>query len=79
MNYGLVPLLTQSRRRKFAVVQAEAGRHQADSATCGNDLEGMVGNTVACSAVTAGQTSPDIVTVTAVQGDNITYKYVPAS
>jgi len=79
MSYGLVPMLPKAIVESSLLFKLKQDGHQADSATCGNDLEGMVGNTVACSAVTAGQTQSYIVTVTAVQGDNITYKYTPAS
>jgi len=78
MNYGLVPLLPKSVVEGSLLFKLKQGGHPADSATCANDLEGIVGNTVACSAVTAGQTQSYVLTVTAVQGDNITYKYAPA-
>jgi hypothetical protein len=75
MKYGLIPLLAQpvlAASLQFELRQV--GQHP-DSATCASDLEGRVGNTVECTTVTAGVPQTYVLTVTAVQGQNITFKY----
>jgi hypothetical protein len=75
MNYGVVPVLPKAVVQSSLLFQMnQIGRHP-DSATCTNDLEGKLGNTVECTTLTAGQTQTYILTVTMVTGDNITYKY----
>jgi hypothetical protein len=56
----------------------QIGQHP-DAASCADDLQGKVGNAVECMTTTAGRNQVYILTVTAVQGENITYKYTPKS
>jgi hypothetical protein len=77
MNYGLVPALPKVVVESSLLFQLKQIGQHPDSATCANNLEGQLGNTVECTTLTAGQTQTYILTVTAVQGDNITYKYAP--
>jgi hypothetical protein len=75
MRYGLVPVLLKAVVESSLVFQLkQAGKHP-DSASCAGDLEGKVGNTVECTAMSNGQAQGYILTVTAVQGDNVTYRY----
>lgn len=75
MNYGLVPMLPKAVVQSSLLFQmSQIGQHP-DSVNCTNDMEGKLGNTVECTTLTAGQTHTYILTVTAVQGDNISYKY----
>jgi Domain of unknown function (DUF4333) len=77
MNYDLVPVLPKAVAANSLLFQMnQIGKHP-DSATCAGDLEGKPGNTVECTTLTAGQTQTYILTVTAVTGENITYKYAP--
>ena len=77
MNYALVPILPKAVVQGSLVFQMNQIGQHPDSVTCAGDLEGKLGNTVECTALTAGQTKTYILTVTAVTGDNITYKYAP--
>ena len=79
MKYGLIPMLAQPVVASSLVFQLRQIGQHPDNATCAGDLEGIVGNTVECTATTGGQQQSYILTVTAVQGDNITYKYAPKS
>ncbi len=75
MNYHLVPILpTAVAEGSLAYQLKQTGQHP-DSVTCAGNLEGKLGNTVECTTVTAGHTRTYILTVTTVDGDNITYKY----
>jgi hypothetical protein len=77
MSYALVPLLPQAVVAQSLLFQMnQIGKHP-DSATCAGDLQGQLGTTVQCTTLTAGQTQTYLLTVTAVHGDNITYKYAP--
>jgi hypothetical protein len=75
VKYGLVPVLAQSVAASSLMFQLHQTGQHPDTATCAGDLEGKVGTTVECTAVTAGQSQTYVLTVTAVQGDNVTYKY----
>jgi hypothetical protein len=75
MRYGLISVLAKPVVESSLLFQLKQTGQQPDSAACAGDLEGMLGNTVECTTVTAGQTQRYILTVTAVSGDNITYKY----
>jgi hypothetical protein len=75
LKYGLVPILAQAVAAASLIFQLRQTGQHPDTATCAGDLEGKVGNTVECTSGTAGQTQTYVLTVTAVQGDNITYKY----
>jgi hypothetical protein len=75
MKYALIPVLAQPVVASSLIFQLRQIGQHPDSATCAGDLEGKVGNTVECTTVTAAQNQTYILTVTAVQGDNITYKY----
>jgi hypothetical protein len=77
MSYGLVPMLPRAAVEGSLLFQMKQIGQHPDSATCAGDLEGQLGNTVECTTLTAGQTQTYVLTVTAVQGDNITYKYAP--
>lgn len=77
MSYGLVPVLPKAVAESSLRFQMNQIGQHPDSVTCANDLEGKLGNTVECTTLTAGQTKTYILTVTAVTGENITYKYAP--
>jgi uncharacterized protein DUF4333 len=75
MKYGLIPVLAQPVLAASLQFQLnQIGKH-TDTATCASDLEGAVGNTVECTTVTAGVPQTYVLTVTAVQGQSITFKY----
>ncbi|GAC1401461.1 MAG: hypothetical protein NVS4B6_25440 [Mycobacterium sp.] len=74
MKYGLIPVLAQPVLAASLQFQLrQVGKHP-DTATCASDLEGKVGNTVECTTVTAGVPQTYVLTVTAVQGQSITFK-----
>ena len=75
MKYGLIPVLSKAVAEASLLFQLRQTGQHPDSATCPGDLEGRPGTTLECTTVTAGQTQTYILTVTAVQGDNITYKF----
>ncbi|MUL47682.1 DUF4333 domain-containing protein [Mycobacterium sp. CBMA293] len=77
MQYGLVPMLPKAVVESSLIFQMKQVGPQPDSATCAAGLEGKPGTTVDCTTLTAGQPAAYVLTVTAVQGDNITYKYAP--
>ncbi|MUL76384.1 DUF4333 domain-containing protein [Mycolicibacterium sp. CBMA 226] len=77
MQYGLVPMLPKGVVESSLIFQLKQVGPQPDSATCVSGLEGKPGTTVDCTTRTAGQAAAYVLTVTAVQGDNITYKYAP--
>lgn len=79
MKYGLIPVLLKSVVESSLVFQLRQTGKNPDSVACSGDLQGRVGNTVECSIDTAGQSQTFIVTVTAVQGESISYKYTPKS
>ena len=75
MDYGLVPVVPKAALEGSLVAQLrQAGQHP-DSATCAGDLQGKVGNVIECTTLTGGQTQAYVLTVTAVPGGNVTYKY----
>jgi hypothetical protein len=75
MNYGLVPVLPKAVVEGSLVFQLHQVGQHPDSATCAGDLEGKVGTTLECTTLSAGQTETYVLTVTAVPGANVTYKY----
>jgi hypothetical protein len=75
MKYGLVPVLSKEVVESSLVFQLRQTGQNPDSATCAGDLQGKIGSTVECTINSAGQRQTYIVTVTAVQGENITYKF----
>ena len=75
MRYGLIPVLAKAVVEGSLVFQLKQTGQQPDSATCASDLEGKLGDTVECTVMTAGKAQQYVLTVTAVTGDNITYKY----
>ena len=75
MQYGLVPVLPKPVVEGTLVYQLKQSGQHPDAATCAGDMEGTPGNTVECTTTTDGQTQRYLLTVTAVNGDNITYKY----
>jgi uncharacterized protein DUF4333 len=75
LKYGLIPVLAEAVAASSLIFQLRQTGQHPDTANCAGDLEGKVGNTVECTAVTAGQPQTYVLTVTAVHGDNITYKY----
>jgi hypothetical protein len=79
LRYGLIAALDQTTIANSLVDQLRKAGQQPDSATCAGDLEGKIGNTVTCTAVTGAHSQAYLVTVTAVDGANITYRYTPAS
>ena len=77
MNYALVPMLPKDVVAKSLLAQlAQIGQHP-DSATCTDNLEGKLGNTVECTTVSGAQTQTYVLTVAAVQGGSITFQFVP--
>lgn len=77
MDYGLVPVVPKTALEGSLVSQLrQAGQHP-DSATCAGDLQGKVGNVIECTILTGGQTQAYVLTVTAVPGGNVTYKFDP--
>jgi hypothetical protein len=79
LRYGLIPALDQAVVASSLLHQLRRIGQHPESATCAGDLEGTVGTTVACSTVTAGQNKDYTVTVTAVDGGNITFNYAPTT
>ena len=77
MSYHVVPMLPKAVVESSLVAQLKQEGQHPDSVTCADNLEAKPGNTVECTTVTGGQTRTYILTVTTVQGDNITYKYAP--
>ena len=77
MNYAVVPLLPKAVVESSLLLQLKQIGQQPDSATCTDNLEGKPGNTIECTTVSGGQTQTYILTVTAVQGGNVTYNYSP--
>jgi Domain of unknown function (DUF4333) len=75
MDYGLVPVVPKASVEGSLVLQLRQAGQRPDSATCAGDLQGKVGDNVECTILTAGQTQAYILTVTAVPGGNVTYKY----
>lgn len=79
MQYGLVPMLPKTVVEGSLVFQLKQIGPQPDSVTCASGLEGKIGATVDCTTQTAGRAAAYVLTVTAVKGDNITYKYAAKS
>ena len=79
MKYGLIPVLAQPVLAASLQFQLRQVGKNPDTTTCASDLEGKVGNTVECTAVTAGVPQTYVLTVTAVQGQSITFKYAEKS
>jgi hypothetical protein len=77
MTYGLIPVLPKAVVESSLVFQLRQIGQHPDSVSCADDLQGKVGNTGECMTTTAGRNQVYILTVTAVQGENITYKYTP--
>lgn len=75
MQYGLVPMLPKTVLEGSLVFQLKQIGPQPDSVSCASGLEGKIGTTVGCTTQTAGRAAAYVLTVTAVNGDNITYKY----
>ncbi|BBX69847.1 DUF4333 domain-containing protein [Mycolicibacterium psychrotolerans] len=78
MNFDLVPLLTKAELESSLLdeLATHLGR-RPDSAVCGGNLEGRVGNSVDCT-VKAGPESAELtLTVTTVDGTKIDYTYAP--
>lgn len=79
MQYGLIPMLPKAVVEGSLVFQLKQVGPQPDSASCAAGLEGKVGTKIDCTTQTAGHVAAYVLTVTAVQGDNITYKYAATS
>jgi hypothetical protein len=79
MTYSLVPVLPKAVVESSLLFQLRQVGQHPDSASCADDIQGKVGNTDECMVTTAGRNQVYILTVTAVQGENITYKYTPKS
>lgn len=78
MNFDLVPMLTRAEVETSLL--DELARHlnrRPEAATCTGDLEGRPGNTVDCAVTDGPERAAFILTVTAVDGDNIDYSYAP--
>lgn len=77
MKYGLVSVLPKAVVESSLVFQLKQVGQHPDSASCAGDLEGKLDNTIECTTLSGGQTQTYTLSVTAMQGDNITYKYTP--
>ena len=51
--------------------------HKPDSVTCPDNLKGVVGTTLHCQLVDAGQTTPLTITVTSIDGGNVYFNWAP--
>jgi len=78
MKFDLVPLLTQAEVENSLLdeLATHLGR-RPESAVCGGNLEGRIGNTVDCTVTAAGERADLTLTVTAVDGTKIDYSYAP--
>jgi hypothetical protein len=75
VSYRVVPILSrQVAAASLAAQLGQSGKHP-DSVGCADDVDGIVGNTVQCTAVTGGHFQTYVLTVTVVSGSNITYRY----
>lgn len=76
MTFDLVPLLTKS-ELEASLLDELAGRvnRRPDSAVCGGNLEGRLGNAVDCTVVSGTERAELTLTVTAVDGTKIDYTY----
>jgi hypothetical protein len=79
MKFDLIPLLTKVEIENSLLdeLATHLGGKRPESAVCGGDLEGRIGNTVDCTVTAAGETADLTLTVTAVDGTKIDYSYVP--
>lgn len=77
MNYQVVPILLKAVVEDSLRVQLGQAGLRPDAVTCADNLDGTPGNTVECTALTAGTAKTFILTVTTVTGTNITYTYAP--
>ncbi|MCG7596167.1 DUF4333 domain-containing protein [Mycobacterium sp. PSTR-4-N] len=78
MTFDLVPLLTKA-ELETSLLDELTGRvnRRPDSAVCGGNLEGRVGDSVDCTVVSGTERAELTVTVTAVDGTRIDYTYAP--
>ena len=78
MNFDLVPLLTKAEVENSLLdeLATHLGK-RPDSAVCGGDLEGRVGNTVDCTVSAGSERAELTLTVTTVDGAKVDYTYAP--
>jgi hypothetical protein len=75
MKYAVVPILLKNIAAGSLLAQLGQVGPRPDSASCADNLDGIVGNTVECTTVAGGHTQTYVLTVTTVTGSNITYRY----
>jgi len=77
IDYNVMPILPKDMAAGSLLAQLGQVGPRPDSASCADDLDGILDNTVECTTVTSGRTQTFILTVTDVTGNNITYRYAP--
>ena len=77
VNFNVIPILTKELAASSLLLQLGKIGPRPESVSCADDLEGIVDNTVECTAVTDGRTQAFIVTVTDVTRGDITFRYTP--
>lgn len=78
MNFDLIPVLTKAEVESSLLDELAAHlRARPDSAACAGNLEGRPGNTVDCTVIVGADTAEFTLTVTAVDGTKIDYRYAP--
>jgi Domain of unknown function (DUF4333) len=75
MKYGLIPELPKTVVEGSLLSRLRQTGQHPDTANCAGGLERNLGSSVECTTATAGQNQTYIITVTAVQGDNITFTF----
>ena len=75
MNFIVAPILNKDAAAETLLAKLGQVGPRPDSASCADDLDGFLGNTVECTTVTGGRTQTFILTVTDVTATNITYRY----
>lgn len=79
MRYRLVTVLPKPVLEQSLLLQLRRSGEQADSASCQGSLDGVMGASTECTTMSAAGAKTYVVTVTALEGDNISFKYARKS